>query len=96
MSELLLPPLVLLLLLLAVVAGWGRAPKTHSKHAANLNTLKSIKRHPPTFTYTHPHTHKIHIDSEALVKGKRIGQGVKRIAGWRAGSRVVANKKKPL
>lgn len=56
----------------------------------------SIKRHPPTHTLPHPHTHKIHIDSEALVKGKRIGEEVKWIVGWRAGSRVVANKKKPL
>lgn len=56
----------------------------------------SIKRHPPTHTLTPPHTHKIHIDSEALVKGKRIGQEVKWVVGWRTGSRVVANKKKPL
>lgn len=36
----------------------------------------SIKGHP----HTHPRSHKIHIDSGALVKGKRIGQGVSGVA----------------
>lgn len=100
MSKLLLA----LLLLLSVVAEADEQDGRHVWRWRNTqNTFKtrceleyaqvSIKGHPHTHIYTPTPSHKIHIDSEALVKGKRIGQGVCRVARFKGRGK---NKKKAL
>lgn len=93
MSKLLL---ALLLLPLSMVA---EADEENGRHVWRWRNTQNTFKTRCELEYAqvsikgHPHTHKIHIDSEALVKGKRIGQGVW-VCRVARGSRVVAKTKR--